>query len=46
MNGLALRLRAVASDVATLFRSSPRGVDIVDMPGGDDEVVLFDTTRV
>eukprot|EP00908_Phaeocystis_cordata_P001212 Transcript_11300.p4 GENE.Transcript_11300~~Transcript_11300.p4 ORF type:complete len:189 (-),score=67.96 Transcript_11300:1896-2462(-) len=36
----------IASDVATLFRSSPRGVDIVDMPGGDDEVVLFDTTRV
>jgi len=33
----------IASDVATLFRSSPQGVDIVDMPGGDDELVLFDS---
>lgn len=32
----------IASDVATLFRSSPQGVDIVDMPGGDDEPLLFD----
>jgi len=32
----------IASDVATLFRSSPRGVDPGDMPGGDDEVLLFD----
>ena len=22
--------------------SPPQGVDIVDMPGGDDELVLFD----
>ena len=32
----------IASDVATLFRSSPRGVLLDDMPGGDEDVLLFD----
>ena len=30
----------IASDAATLYRSSPRGVDIEDMPGGEDSPVL------
>lgn len=32
----------IASDVATLFNSSPRGVLLDDMPGGDEDVLLFD----
>ena len=32
----------IASDAATLFSSTPFGVQLADMPGGDDDVRLFD----
>jgi len=35
----------IASDTATLFSSSPFGVDLADMPGGDEEVLLFDDPK-